>query len=80
VEWNGGLDDWLDELCVRSHELGTWIIRDLYFGIHSVTINLFKYKNLFVKTHEGALALVLFLRRLAWWVVLGSKPMDPLIF
>jgi hypothetical protein len=26
--WNGmkGLDDWLDELCVRSRELDAWII------------------------------------------------------
>jgi hypothetical protein len=28
----------------------------------------------------GALVLVLFLRNFAWWVVLGSKPMDPLTF
>ena len=28
--WNGveGLGAWLNELCVRSHELGTWIIGD----------------------------------------------------
>jgi hypothetical protein len=27
--WNGmkGLDDWLDELCVRSREPDAWIIR-----------------------------------------------------
>jgi hypothetical protein len=28
--WNGmeGLDNWLDELCVRYRELDGWIIRD----------------------------------------------------
>jgi hypothetical protein len=32
--WNGmeGLDDWLDELCVRSHELDAWIIGDYSSG------------------------------------------------
>jgi hypothetical protein len=32
--WNGveGPGAWLDELCVQSHELGTWIIGDYYLG------------------------------------------------
>jgi hypothetical protein len=27
-----GLGDWLDELCVRSHEPDAWIIRDYSSG------------------------------------------------
>jgi len=32
--WNGveGLGAWLNELCVRSRELGAWIIGDYYLG------------------------------------------------
>ena len=32
--WNGveGLGAWLDELCVRSRELGAWIIGDYTSG------------------------------------------------
>jgi hypothetical protein len=32
--WNGmkGLGDWLNELCVRSHELGAWVIGDYSSG------------------------------------------------
>ena len=32
--WNGveGLGAWLDELCVRSRELGAWIIGDYSLG------------------------------------------------
>jgi hypothetical protein len=37
--------------------------------------------KLFVKSDMGGvLVLALFLRRFAWWVVLGSKPMDLLKF
>jgi hypothetical protein len=32
--WNGveGLGTWIDELCVRSHEPDSWIIRDYSSG------------------------------------------------
>jgi hypothetical protein len=34
-----GLDDWLDELCVRSREPDAWIIRDYTSGRYFITID-----------------------------------------
>jgi hypothetical protein len=38
------------------------------------------YMNLFVKTHVWRVGVWLFLKAWAWWVVVGSKPMDPKTF
>jgi hypothetical protein len=71
-----GLGDWLDELCVRSHEPDAWIIEIILQAstLLLLIIKLFICEFICKSDMCGALVLFLFLRRIAWWVVLGSKP------